>query len=81
MDISVIRAKAGRKEYKNKTQFMDDFNLIVENCVKYNGPTSGKWKISTPQLTTPLLARMGCLAYISQCILGTSKNMYSERYG
>lgn len=42
MDISVIRGKATRKDYSSKTQFIDDFNLIVDNCTKYNGSSSGQ---------------------------------------
>lgn len=41
MDISVLRAKANRKEYTSIQAFTDDFNLIVQNCTKYNGSASG----------------------------------------
>ncbi|XP_067937082.1 chromatin remodeling regulator CECR2-like [Watersipora subatra] len=40
MDISVMRRKAGKKEYTSKIQFITDFDLIVENCTKYNGANS-----------------------------------------
>ena len=47
MDISVIRRKSTRKEYSTKQEFVDDFNLIVENCTKYNGANSGTcWLVS-----------------------------------
>lgn len=44
MDISVIRRKSVRKEYVSRQQFVDDFNLIVDNCTKYNGATSGEYQ-------------------------------------
>ena len=43
MDIQEIRRKTGKKEYTSKQQFIDDFNLIVDNCTKYNGVNSGRW--------------------------------------
>lgn len=43
MDISELRRKSSKKLYSSKQQFIDDFNLIVDNCTKYNGETSGKW--------------------------------------
>jgi len=46
MDISVLRRKSTRKEYRTKQQFVDDFNLIVTNCTKYNGADSGGFCIT-----------------------------------
>lgn len=37
MDLSTIEKKLNVNAYENKQQFFDDFNLIVANCIKFNG--------------------------------------------
>jgi transcription initiation factor TFIID subunit 1 len=37
IDLETIRAKILAKKYTTKDQFTDDFELLYDNCVKYNG--------------------------------------------
>ena len=37
IDLYEMKNKTKRSEYKNKDQFLDDFNLLVRNCDLYNG--------------------------------------------
>lgn len=41
MDISTMRSKLKRHEYQGPKEFMDDFKLMVKNCIKFNGEESG----------------------------------------
>ncbi|XP_060100764.1 bromodomain-containing protein 1 isoform X5 [Heteronotia binoei] len=36
MDFSTMRKRLDAQEYKNLTGFEEDFNLIIDNCMKYN---------------------------------------------
>ncbi|XP_064278227.1 bromodomain-containing protein 1 isoform X3 [Passer domesticus] len=36
MDFSTMRKRLEAQGYKNLTEFEDDFNLIIDNCMKYN---------------------------------------------
>lgn len=36
MDFSTMRKRIDAHEYKNLEEFEDDFNLIINNCMKYN---------------------------------------------
>ena len=38
MDLSTIERKLNQGRYSTPQEFIDDFNLMVENCVKFNGP-------------------------------------------
>ena len=38
MDLSTIESKLNRGAYSTAQEFTDDFNLMIENCVKFNGP-------------------------------------------
>ncbi|AMD19934.1 HCL217Cp [Eremothecium sinecaudum] len=40
MDISTIEKKLNVNAYEKPEQVTQDFNLMVENCSKFNGPTS-----------------------------------------
>ncbi|KAL6947028.1 hypothetical protein ACO0QE_001886 [Hanseniaspora vineae] len=41
MDLSLIEKKLQLKVYNNVEDFYSDFKLMVNNCVKFNGETSG----------------------------------------
>ncbi|XP_048355623.1 bromodomain-containing protein 1 isoform X3 [Sphaerodactylus townsendi] len=36
MDFSTMRKRLDAQGYKNLTEFEEDFNLIIDNCMKYN---------------------------------------------
>lgn len=36
MDFSTMRQRIDAQDYKNLDQFEADFNLIIDNCMKYN---------------------------------------------
>ena len=38
MDLSTIEKKLTAGEYQNVDAVLDDFKLMIENCVKFNGP-------------------------------------------
>ncbi|KAL7750612.1 transcription initiation at TATA-containing promoter protein [Sorochytrium milnesiophthora] len=40
MDISTIERKIAHHEYFTVEQFASDVNLMLDNCIRYNGPTS-----------------------------------------
>lgn len=40
MDLSTIERKLNANAYENPEQVTEDFNLMVENCCKFNGNTS-----------------------------------------
>ena len=42
MDLSTIEDKLNKKTYKSRKEFIEDFELMWENCEEYNGPDSGK---------------------------------------
>lgn len=37
MDLSTIQQKLNNKSYKSRQTFCDDLELIVKNCLTYNG--------------------------------------------
>ena len=37
-----MEKKLNSKEYNSKSQFSEDYDLIFDNCRKYNGAESGK---------------------------------------
>ena len=37
MDLSTIKKKLAHNVYRNGNSFVDDMNLIWNNCYKYNG--------------------------------------------
>lgn len=38
MDLGTIKRKLENMEYNNAKECIDDFNLMVDNCYKYNKP-------------------------------------------
>ncbi len=44
MDLEKMEQRVSSKYYQSVNEFMSDFDLIVENCKKYNGPESGKFQ-------------------------------------
>ena len=42
MDIVTIEQKLSDSKYSSLKEFVDDFNLIFDNCYEYNGADSGK---------------------------------------
>lgn len=38
MDLGTIKKKLENNEYNNAKECIDDFNLMVDNCYKYNKP-------------------------------------------
>ena len=42
MDIVTIEQKLSDSKYSCLKEFVDDFNLIFDNCYEYNGADSGK---------------------------------------
>lgn len=46
MDLSTIERKINLKAYENSEQIVDDFNLMVANCKKFNGETAGISKMA-----------------------------------
>ncbi|CDW58661.1 Bromodomain domain containing protein [Trichuris trichiura] len=41
MDLETIEAKLMNREYKNKLEFIEDINLMLLNCLEYNGLKNG----------------------------------------
>ncbi|GEQ67532.1 hypothetical protein JCM33374_g1197 [Metschnikowia sp. JCM 33374] len=41
MDLGTIERKATVNAYEDPSQVVEDFNLMVDNCVKFNGEASG----------------------------------------
>ncbi|KAH3684206.1 hypothetical protein WICPIJ_004849 [Wickerhamomyces pijperi] len=41
MDLSTIERKLNVSAYEDVQHYIDDFNLMVENCVKFNGTDAG----------------------------------------
>ncbi|CCH46128.1 Bromodomain-containing factor 1 [Wickerhamomyces ciferrii] len=41
MDLSTIERKLNANAYAELQEFIDDFNLMVDNCVRFNGAESG----------------------------------------
>ena len=37
MDLSTVQVKVNNKTYKSRQEFLDDLELIVKNCLQYNG--------------------------------------------
>lgn len=46
MDLSTIERKLAASAYEDPLQIVEDFNLMVSNCVKFNGETSGISKMA-----------------------------------
>ena len=42
MDLEKMEQRVSTKYYHTVTEFISDFDLIVDNCKKYNGSESGK---------------------------------------
>ena len=42
MDIVTIEQKLSDSKYSSLKEFVDDFNLIFDNCYEYNGSDSGE---------------------------------------
>lgn len=42
MDLSTIQLKINNKIYKSRREFIDDLELIVQNCLTYNGDDTCK---------------------------------------
>ncbi|KAL6451118.1 BDF1 Bromodomain-containing factor 1 [Candida maltosa Xu316] len=47
MDLSTIERKINLKAYEDVSQIVDDFNLMVKNCKKFNGEAAGISKMAT----------------------------------
>ena len=43
MDLSEMETKLSGGCYGSKQEFVADMNLIIENCIKYNGVSSGRF--------------------------------------
>jgi hypothetical protein len=41
MDLQTMEDKLDNQEYRSLDEFTADFQRIVDNCTKYNGPSSG----------------------------------------
>ncbi|PIS48106.1 hypothetical protein CJI97_005714 [Candidozyma auris] len=41
MDLSTIERKLTVNAYEDPSQIVDDFNLMVDNCIKFNGESAG----------------------------------------
>ncbi|CCE86831.1 Piso0_005345 [Millerozyma farinosa CBS 7064] len=46
MDLSTIERKLAVNAYEDPSQVVDDFNLMVSNCIKFNGENSGISKMA-----------------------------------
>lgn len=44
MDLSTIQFKINNKTYKSRQAFCEDLELIVRNCLTYNGDDTCKWQ-------------------------------------
>ena len=44
MDLATIQTKLNNKDYKSRQAFCDDLELIVKNCLTYNGEDTCKKK-------------------------------------
>ena len=42
MNLSTIQLKINSKAYKSRQEFVNDLELIVKNCIAYNGEESCK---------------------------------------
>jgi histone acetyltransferase len=42
MDLSTIEIKLLEREYSHISQLIDDVNLMLNNCLTYNGEYSGR---------------------------------------
>lgn len=42
MDLSTMIKKAKKHKYSSEEDLLDDFSLIVDNCIEYNGADSGE---------------------------------------
>lgn len=47
MDLSTIERKINANAYEDISQVVDDFNLMVNNCKKFNGEAAGISKMAT----------------------------------
>jgi len=45
MDFSLINEKLKRHEYRTMRQFLEDVELVFENCLVYNGENSNVWSM------------------------------------
>lgn len=43
MDLEKMEQRLSTKYYQSVNEFVSDFDLIVDNCKKYNGPESGNY--------------------------------------
>jgi len=50
MDLEKMEQRVSSKYYQSINEFMTDFDLIVDNCKKYNGLESGKFIQSNVRL-------------------------------
>ena len=46
MDLNTIQLRINKKVYKSRAEFQDDLELIVSNCLKYNGDESFYGKLA-----------------------------------
>ena len=61
MDLEKMEQRVSTKYYQSLNEFMSDFDLIVDNCKKYNGPESGN---ESNSYATVCL----CCVLISNCL-------------
>lgn len=45
MDLEKMEQRVSTKYYHTVTEFISDFDLIVDNCKKYNGSESGEFRL------------------------------------
>jgi bromodomain-containing factor 1 len=46
MDLGTMEQKLSRGAYGTAQEFIDDFNLMIDNCVKFNGPENPVTKMA-----------------------------------
>ncbi|VUZ45277.1 unnamed protein product [Hymenolepis diminuta] len=51
MDLDTLRQRIKANRYKNREEFMRDTDLILSNCIQYNGPASNLTSIATNMLS------------------------------
>ena len=43
MDLSTVQYKINSKAYKSRQEFCDDLEMVVSNCLQYNGEDTCKY--------------------------------------
>lgn len=63
MDLETIEDKLLERDFKNKAEFIKAINLMLLNCLKYNGIYSGKCQVNVITKTSNVetLNTLNCL--------------------